>query len=122
MFNKTTVLGATMAGFEDYQLSARAIEQELVRKGIALGLDWTDEVAVRALAREAMRHLARDLDLVRRSRVDRATRIKVDLFGLAGLMLKTMEESAGEGIESHGGLAWKAFARALWAERTPGQL
>jgi hypothetical protein len=31
-------------------------------------------------------------------------------------MLKTMEESASIGIESHGGTAWKAFARALWAE------
>jgi hypothetical protein len=31
-------------------------------------------------------------------------------------MLRTMEESAGIGIESHGGVAWKAFAKALWAE------
>ena len=36
--------------------------------------------------------------------------------GLAGIMLKTMEESAEHCIESHGGEAWKAFARALWAE------
>lgn len=108
-----------MAGFENYGVSTKAIEQELVRKGIALGLDWSDEVAVRALAREAIRHMARDLDMVRRSRADLITKTKVDLFGLAGLMLKTMEESAGQGIESHGGLAWKAFARALWAERNP---
>ena len=38
------------------------------------------------------------------------------LFGLANLMLRTMEESAGVGIESHGGPVWKAFGRALWAE------
>jgi hypothetical protein len=41
---------------------------------------------------------------------------RVDLFGLAALMLKTMAESADQGIESHGGSAWKAFAKALWAE------
>jgi hypothetical protein len=31
-------------------------------------------------------------------------------------MLKTMEESAIVGIESHGGPVWKAFSRALWTE------
>jgi hypothetical protein len=41
---------------------------------------------------------------------------KMDLFGLAGIMLRTMEESATVGVESHGGPAWKAFARALWNE------
>ena len=44
------------------------------------------------------------------------------VFGLAGIMLKTMEESAEIGVESHGGTAWKSFARALWAKlktRTP---
>ncbi len=41
---------------------------------------------------------------------------KLDLFGLAGIMLKTMEESASVGVESHGGAAWKSFAKALWAE------
>jgi hypothetical protein len=41
---------------------------------------------------------------------------KLDLFGLAGIMMKTMEESATIGIESHGGQACKAFAKSLWAE------
>ena len=106
-----------MAGFENYGLSTSVIERELIRKGVAIGLDWTDEPAVRALAREALRHMEAYLDLVRKGRADAITKVKLDIFGLAGLMLKTMEESAGEGIESHGGLAWKAFARALWAER-----
>jgi hypothetical protein len=42
---------------------------------------------------------------------------KVELFGLAALMLKTMTESATRGFETHGGTAWKSFARALWAEK-----
>jgi hypothetical protein len=49
--------------------------------------------------------------------VDYKLLAKVDLFGLAGIMLKTMEESASTGIMSHGGGAWKAFAKALWAEK-----
>ena len=49
------------------------------------------------------------------SRVDYKLMAKLDLFGPAGIMLKTMEESASIGIDSHGGPAWKAFAKALWA-------
>jgi hypothetical protein len=32
-------------------------------------------------------------------------------------MLRTMEESALRGFETHGGPAWKSLARALWAEK-----
>jgi hypothetical protein len=48
-------------------------------------------------------------------------------YRLAALMLRTMEESATSGFEVDGGDAWKAFARALWAEKlardgtTPGE-
>ena len=35
-------------------------------------------------------------------------------------MLRTMQESAEEGVLTHGGPAWKAFARALWAESGQG--
>jgi hypothetical protein len=42
---------------------------------------------------------------------------KAELFSVAALMLRVMEKSAAnEGVISHGGPAWKAFARALWAE------
>lgn len=105
-----------MAGFEDYARDTQEIELEIERRGIALGIDWQDEVQVRALAREALEHSAADAQLAAISPVNYRLLAKVDLFGLAGIMLKTMEESAREGIESHGGEAWKAFARALWAE------
>ena len=39
-------------------------------------------------------------------------------------MLRTMEESAGVGLKSHGGPVWKVFGRALWSEaqqRRPAQ-
>ena len=105
-----------MAGYENYGASTAEIEHEIERKGVVLGIDWTDEVQVRALAREALGHLQEDLKTAAANPEDFRLRAKVDLFGLAGVMLKTMEESAGYGFESHGGPAWKAFAGALWAE------
>lgn len=105
-----------MAGFENYEKNTQDIELEIVRKGLALGIDWSDSVAVRTLAREAFEHMADDVRVASLNPLDHRMMAKVDLFGLAGLMLRTMEESAGEGIVSHGGPAWKAFARALWAE------
>lgn len=105
-----------MSGFENYSRDAAEIEAEIVRKGIALNIDWENQVEVRALAHEAVNHMAADVKLAASEPVDYAMLTKVELFGLAGVMLKTMEESAGEGVESHGGPAWKAFAKALWAE------
>ena len=109
-----------MAGFENYAQDTHDIELEIERKGVALGIDWTNEDAVRALAREALDFAGaaekdKELDA---NHLDYARLAKLELFGLAGLMLRTMQESASAaGFESHGGDAWKAFARALWAER-----
>lgn len=105
-----------MAGYENYMEDTQEIELEIERKGIALGIDWSDEVQVRELAREALDYSPDDTHLKASAPPDHKLLAKIDLFGLAGLMLRTMEESAGVGIESHGGVAWKAFARALWAE------
>lgn len=106
-----------MAGFENYGADTGEIELEIERKGIVLGVDWSDEVQVRALAREALDHLQKDITIATSGQLDYKLLAKVDLFGLAGMMLKTMEESASIGMESHGGDAWKAFAKALWAEK-----
>ncbi|HNC53578.1 MAG TPA: hypothetical protein PLO14_15330 [Accumulibacter sp.] len=105
-----------MAGFENYTDDVRAIEREIERKGIVLGINWKDDVQVRALAREALDHSAADVRLAAANPSDHRLMAKVELFGLAALMLKTMEECAGIGIECHGGEAWKAFAKALWAD------
>lgn len=105
-----------MGGFEDYSKDTQEIEAELVRKGIALGIDWSNDGEVRALAREALNHHSEHPGISVSEPLDYRKMAKIDIFGLAGIMLKTMEESAGYGFESHGGPAWKAFARALWAE------
>jgi hypothetical protein len=105
-----------MAGYENYAVETREIEQEIVRKGVILGIDWNDAAQVRALAREALEHHRDALRSAIGAPLDYQQQAKIDLFGLAGIMLKTMAESANHGIESHGGDAWKAFARALWAE------
>ena len=47
-----------MSGFENYDESTRAIEREIERKGLILGIDWADAVQVRTLAREAIDHAA----------------------------------------------------------------
>ncbi len=105
-----------MAGFENYSQEIREIEQEIERKGIALGINWDDDAQVRSLAREALDHATGEIKISASDPVDPKLMAKLDLFGLTGIMLRTMEESATVGIESHGGAAWKAFARALWAE------
>lgn len=105
-----------MAGFENYADSTREIELQIERKGVVLGIDWSNEAQVRKLAREALDPAAKNVRISASAPVDHKLMAKLDLFGLAAVMLRTMEESASIGVESHGGVAWKAFAKALWAE------
>jgi hypothetical protein len=105
-----------VSGFENHAESVRSLEREIIRKGLILGIDWENEADVRALAHEAFTHAKEDVQRVSAGSKDARLMAKVDLFGLAALMLKTFQESADEGVESHGGPVWKAFARALWAE------
>lgn len=105
-----------MAGFENYLQDTQDIEREIERRGVALGIDWTNTEQVRALAREAIEHNSEDVQRATVRPIDYQLLAKVELFGLAALMLRTMQESASIGFESHGGVIWKTFARALWAE------
>jgi hypothetical protein len=102
-----------MSGFENYSREAAQIEHEIETKGVILGIDWNDAVQVRELARQA---LDCKLGAGNREPEDPDDRARIELFGLAQLMLAVMKESANEDIDTHGGPAWKAFARALWAE------
>lgn len=111
-----------MSGFEHYGQDTAEIESEIVRKGIVLGIDWSDKAAVRQLAREALGHLPEEVKLAAANPTDYQLMARVDLYGLAGIMLKTMAKSADQGFASHGGPAWKAFAEALWAEAKVGGL
>ncbi|MCM2288527.1 MAG: hypothetical protein NDI67_05810 [Sulfuritalea sp.] len=102
-----------MSGFENYGREARQIEHEIETKGVILGIDWTDDAQVRELARQAFDCKLGAVDCEPDEPLDRA---RLELFGLAQLMLKVMKESAEQDLHTHGGAAWKAFARALWAE------
>lgn len=113
-----------MVLFENYHQEAEAIEKEIERKGIALNIDWSDEAQVRALAREALTDAGREASQAASHQEDREALTRAELFGLAALMLKTMEQSAQEGMYTHGGPIWKTFGRALWQEarnlKSPG--
>jgi hypothetical protein len=104
-----------MPPFENYSADAGQLEREIARKGIALGIDWDDEKQVRALAREALDFHAGAGGSAAWPR-DPAAQARIELFGLAQLMLNLMRQSAEEDVQTHGGPVWKAFARALWQE------
>ena len=104
-----------MAGLENYGGQAIQIEHEMVVKGYALDIDWSDEVQLRALARDALTHGQERLDAERHGN-DLGNRARLEFFGLVQLMLNVMQQSAGEGMHTHGGPVWKAFSKALWAE------
>ncbi len=107
-----------MSGFENYSREAAQIEHEIETKGVILGIDWNNAVQVRELARQA---LDCKLGTDNCEPGDPDDRARLELFGLAQLMLTVMRESANEDIDTHGGPAWKAFARALWAEHARHQ-
>jgi hypothetical protein len=98
-----------------YEAQVEEIERGLARRGLALGVDWSDEAQVRALAREAL-DCRLDQAHPECFPTDRIGLVKVELFGLAQLMLTLMRHTAEMGIHSHGGPVWKAFGRALWQE------
>lgn len=102
-----------MSGFENYAREALALEHEIETKGVILGIDWNDAGQVRELARQAFDCKLGAVDCEPDEPIDRA---RIELFGLAQLMLTVMKESAEQDLHTHGGAAWKAFARALWAE------
>jgi hypothetical protein len=102
-----------MSGFENYPREAQQIEHEIETKGVILGIDWNNTVQVRELARQALDCKPAETDSVPDEPLERA---RLELFGLAQLMLTVMKESAEQDLDTHGGPAWKAFARALWAE------
>ena len=101
-----------MSGFENYAEEARQLEVEIQRKGIVLGIDWDDPVQVAMLARQAIAFKP----LVEGLPTDPQFRVRVELFGLAQLMLQVMRESAQDQVHTHGGPIWKTFGRALWNE------
>ena len=111
-----------MSGFNLLQLprNAAEIEVQIERLGIALGINWDDETQVRTLAREALYHSKEALAQYGQHHDDYRQKAKIDLFGLANLMMQIMKDSADEGMHTHGGTAWKSFSKALMHEMDGG--
>ena len=110
-----------MPDFENYSEEARQIELQIVRHAIALGIDWNNPAEVRSLAHDALTcHLSGTVPPHCRGD-DMKSRARIEIFGLAQLMLKVMAQSAEEDIVTHCGPVWKSFARARGAEFTNRQ-
>ena len=104
-----------MSEIENQQQDAREICNEIVRVLIGLGLDWEDNTRMRDLAREALAFDPTHAPHLNPDEVEARTKRK--LFGLIALMFRTMQEGAETNEMIHGNAAWKALARALWAEK-----
>lgn len=99
-----------------YDEEANGLALEIERKLVILGIDWHDESSMRALAQDVLgvNHGGRAIGSGAEFSRDQTCE---ELYGLIGLMNKLMAEAAGKGVEIHGNEAWKAVARALWAEK-----
>ena len=101
---------------------AAGIETQITRLGIVLGIDWDDDAQVQGLAREALYHSKEALAQFSQHHDDYQLKAKIELFGLAALMMQIMTSSADEGVHTHGGAAWKSLSRALMREMNNGHL
>ncbi len=103
---------------EDRPQDAHDIAIAIERKLIALGITEEDHLAMADLAREALDPAKLNEERVKAAAGDRTALTRFEIFGLAELMLKVMEESA---IEDHvtvsGNDYWKVFARELYAQQ-----
>ncbi|MDO8464414.1 MAG: hypothetical protein Q7S46_04050 [Gallionella sp.] len=102
-----------MSQIEDHRSETSHIEIELMRKMLALGLDWRDDAAMKKLASECKAFGPNQAQAAFTSN-NGESKIKADIFVLASLMMKTMESAAYEGREVHGGEVWKAFGKHLY--------
>ncbi|MFA6971838.1 MAG: hypothetical protein WC208_10605 [Gallionella sp.] len=102
-----------MSQIENHWDEVAQIETELMRKMIALGLDWHDASVMKALASECKVYGPADVQDAYASG-DRDKITKAELFSLASLMIQTMENASLEGRDVHGGEVWKAFGRHLY--------
>ena len=105
-----------MSGFTQFSDDAQDIEREMAIKGVVLGIDWNNAQMVRQLAKEALAHNAGEVGTLVQESTTTEARAKAELFALAGLMLKTMENSAETGIHTHGGPVWKSLGKAMLEE------
>jgi|ERR1035437_5832718 hypothetical protein len=102
-----------MSQLENHWDEVAQIETELMRKMIALGLDWHDASAMKQLASECKVFGPGDVQAAYASN-DQQRKTKAELFSLASLMIQTMENATLEKRDVHGGEIWKAFGKHLY--------
>ncbi|MBI5437604.1 MAG: hypothetical protein HY936_01385 [Nitrosomonadales bacterium] len=102
-----------MSQIEDHRTEASLIEKELMRKMLALGLDWHDGATMMKLAAECKTFGSEQAQAAFASN-DAQAKTKAEIFVLASLMMKTMGSAANESREVHGGEVWKAFGKHLY--------
>ncbi len=117
MTNDLNALDGMSNAAEYCNVRAHQLEVEIERMGIALGINWNNEIQVQALAKEALEHAQEALAQYAHDHNDYHQKAKIELFGLAAMMMNLMAEGAGKGIDTHGGTAWKALSKALMKER-----
>ena len=100
---------------DTFKTHSEEIGHRIAVLGMVLNIDWDNEAELRVLAHDAINHAAATMSdaAVRKTAM---VQHKAELFGLAALMLKNMQDSADRGFLTHGGASWKAFARALYLE------
>ena len=103
-----------MSQIENHWNEVSSIETELLRKMIALGVDWHDDAAMAQLASECKAFGPADAGAAYASH-DLKRITKAELFALASLMLRTMEDAALEGRDVHAGEVWKSFGKHLYS-------
>lgn len=112
--------GDSMSGFGHYERTALELEDEIVTRGVLMGLDWADPVQVRALASEALDCTSEQRLAMLRAH-DEKVKAKGELFALSELMLDIMRQSALAGVHVPDVGVWETFSRALAeAARAPG--
>ncbi len=88
-----------------------ALETEIERKGIALGIDWTNAVEVQQILREAFDHAVEDIAAI--GHRDNHNLARFELRGLVAVLLKSMVRSKGGYLYDKHGPVWDVLRGAL---------
>lgn len=104
-----------MSELEKLAAEAKNIEAEIIAKGKILGIDWANGSAVRSLAQQSL--ASHDATLpIGFSMSSPEGMAKIELFGLAQMVLKVVQQGDEEETLALGGPIWSTFAKALLAE------
>lgn len=103
-----------MSQIENHWDEVAQIETQIMRKMIALGLDWHDATAMKLLAGECKVFGPAEVQAAYASK-DHSRITRAELFSLASIMMQTMENATLESREVHGGEVWKAFGKHLYS-------